>query len=276
MHPTIPQAPARSLHEVCELARRNQCGHCGALAGDECVFTTVPASAPVTGDTPVYPARGYHVGRLAAAETAGLITAADFSMALDALKGRPFGSYTVIFDVEDTAMEGNPIGPFETEDQARKSLVHLLAEATLPGKASIAGRNHRLLCQALAAAGVELGAWDHQIVTWLAGWEPSTVAVIAGWVARARLGEPGEARTVLAGQNLVTLTAQQAATAVHALEDADGYRRLRADQWCGNCETAPTGACDDHLNDLDLAGAYRDLAAELASILPEPQQEDPS
>ena len=37
----------------------------------------------------------------------------------------------------------------------------------------------------LAAAGVELGAHDTRIVTWLAGWEWSTLAVIASWVARA-------------------------------------------------------------------------------------------
>ena len=42
-----------------------------------------------------------------------------------------------------------------------------------------------MLLDALAAAGVYLGAYDHRIVEWLAGWEPQTVAVIAGWVQRA-------------------------------------------------------------------------------------------
>jgi hypothetical protein len=38
---------------------------------------------------------------------------------------------------------------------------------------------------------VELGAYDHAIVQWLAGWEPSTVAVMAGLISRAH--EAGKA-----------------------------------------------------------------------------------
>jgi hypothetical protein len=49
--------------------------------------------------------------------------------------------------------------------------------------------SHQLLCEALAVAGIELGAYDHRIVAWLAGWEPATVAVIAGWITRAG-GQP--------------------------------------------------------------------------------------
>jgi hypothetical protein len=67
-----------------------------------------------------------------------------------------------------------------------------------------------------------------------------------------------------------TLTKADAESIMRALEDAEGYRRLRADQWCLNCETAPQCACQDHLADLDLADAYRDLAATLAGVLPEP------
>jgi hypothetical protein len=44
---------ARPLHEICEAARQGDCGpFCGALPGDECVFTTAPASVPVTLGTP--------------------------------------------------------------------------------------------------------------------------------------------------------------------------------------------------------------------------------
>lgn len=42
------------------------------------------------------------------------------------------------------------------------------------------------LMDACADAGVALGAHDSRIIHWLAGWEPSTVAVIAGLVSRAR------------------------------------------------------------------------------------------
>ena len=52
MKVTAPEAPAaRSLHEVCENARRANCGECWALPGDECVFTTAPVSVPVTPGT---------------------------------------------------------------------------------------------------------------------------------------------------------------------------------------------------------------------------------
>lgn len=37
----------------------------------------------------------------------------------------------------------------------------------------------------LQAAGVELGAYDMRIVDWLAGWEWSTVSVIASLIRRA-------------------------------------------------------------------------------------------
>lgn len=37
-----------------------------------------------------------------------------------------------------------------------------------------------------ALAGVELGAYDCRVLDWLTTWEPSTLAVIAGWVKRAR------------------------------------------------------------------------------------------
>jgi hypothetical protein len=82
-------------------------------------------------------------------------------------------------------MTGGPLGPFGTEAEARGSLVHLLAGATLSEQVSIPDRNHRVLGQALAAAGVELGAYDERILGWLAGFEPATVAVVAGLIGRA-------------------------------------------------------------------------------------------
>ena len=49
----------------------------------------------------------------------------------------------------------------------------------------MAPHNLRLLLDALAAAGVYVGRYDIQIAEWLAGWEPQTVAVVAGWITRA-------------------------------------------------------------------------------------------
>ena len=68
----------------------------------------------------------------------------------------------------------------------------------------------------------------------------------------------------------VEFSKSDVATILQALTDAEGWRRRRIDQWCRRCENAPGGRCDEHAADLILAGAYADLAAELAGILPEP------
>ena len=94
---TASRPAARSLHDICEAARRGHCGpFCGALPGDECVFTSAPVSVPVTQDTPVRPVRGYHMARFARAESRGLISAAEFA-AVTGTAGS-FTSARVIFD----------------------------------------------------------------------------------------------------------------------------------------------------------------------------------
>lgn len=69
----------------------------------------------------------------------------------------------------------------------------------------------------------------------------------------------------------VELTKSDVITIMQALSDAEDWRRLRVDQWCRRCEKAPQGRCDEHVADLDLAGAYGNLAVELADVLPEPR-----
>jgi hypothetical protein len=39
-------------------------------------------------------------------------------------------------------------------------------------------------------AGIELGAWDQQIVQWLARWDTCTVLTVASLIARARAAGP--------------------------------------------------------------------------------------
>jgi hypothetical protein len=76
----------------------------------------------------------------------------------------------------------------DTERQARSlPEVRAVYEAARASsrRGVLAEGNHRLLCEALSAAGVELGQFDHAIALWLANYEPATVAVIAGWVSRA-------------------------------------------------------------------------------------------
>ncbi len=83
---------------------------------------------------------------------------------------------------------GQAPGPFDTEQQARQlPAVRAVYDAfdRDPGVGKMAPHNLRLLLDALAGAGVYVGAYDIQIAQWLAGWEPATVAVIAGWVQRA-------------------------------------------------------------------------------------------
>lgn len=81
-------------------------------------------------------------------------------------------------------------GPFETEAQARAAARHITSQP--PDTGAWQAGSHRMLCEALDAAGAELGAYDHAIVTWLAGWEPRTVAVIAGLITRThRAGKAG-------------------------------------------------------------------------------------
>ena len=72
---------ARSLAEVCADVQRATCGICWAFPGDPCVFTTTPASVPVTPGTTVHPVRGYHAGRFVRAERHGLISAAEVESA---------------------------------------------------------------------------------------------------------------------------------------------------------------------------------------------------
>ena len=74
----------------------------------------------------------------------------------------------------------------------------------------------------------------------------------------------------MTGERSVSLTAAQAAAVRRALADAEVYRRQRAAAWCAGCESSPVGECTDHVDDLDAADAYRDLASGLARVRAEP------
>jgi hypothetical protein len=74
-------------------------------------------------------------------------------------------------------------GPYETERQAANAVRHIYGSPA--GTGAWGDGNHRLIEDACTAAGVQLGAFDHRILVWMAGWEPSTCAVIAGLITRA-------------------------------------------------------------------------------------------
>ena len=71
----------------------------------------------------------------------------------------------------------------------------------------------------------------------------------------------GLAPAVLAGN--YDLTPAQVATVLAAVADAVAYRTAGADARCEDCMAHPAGCCDRHADDLDQAGAYRQLAREL-------------
>jgi len=89
--------------------------------------------------------------------------------------------------------------PYETERQAADAAQHIYDSP--PGTGAWGDGNLRLLEGACRAAGVQLGAYDTRILLWLAGWEPTTCAVIAGLISRAHAAEHTqltEIRAVLA------------------------------------------------------------------------------
>ena len=54
-------------------------------------------------------------------------------------------------------------------------------------------------------------------------------------------------------------------TLASALRDAIAYREALGGAECAHCEASPDGLCDDHGEDLALAGGYRVIARELGS-----------
>jgi hypothetical protein len=91
-------------------------------------------------------------------------------------------------------------GPYETEADTR-AVTRAVYDAfgADPGPGKMTAPVLRMLLDAVGAAGVQVGAYDVRILEWLAGWEPSTCAVIAGLITRAYAGQadpggPGQAQ----------------------------------------------------------------------------------
>jgi hypothetical protein len=82
-------------------------------------------------------------------------------------------------------------GPYETDRRVRE-----LPAVRVIYDAMYAGRRHgpmvelvyRLLDEACEAASVKVGVYDYRILTWLAGFEPETCAVIAGLITPRKPG----------------------------------------------------------------------------------------
>jgi hypothetical protein len=82
--------------------------------------------------------------------------------------------------------------PFETEREAHAAALKA-GGPPRPGWSILSGdQNRQMLTAACEAAGVDLGAHDARILAWLAGFEDSTCAVIAGLITRAHAGRSSE------------------------------------------------------------------------------------
>jgi hypothetical protein len=125
MHHIMPdQAPSaetpRGLHEICEDARRGQCGYCCAMPGEPCAFSG-------TGPD------GYHVARFAWAEASGLISAADVAEVLEAAGS--FTSATVIYDDK----RGPAVLPYDQIPAERRTIVDFTGRLGYEGHNGVLG-----------------------------------------------------------------------------------------------------------------------------------------
>lgn len=151
-------------------------------------------------------------------------------------------------------------GPFETERQAAGPVRHILDSP--PGTGAWGDGNHRLLEDACTTAGVQLGAYDHRILLWLAGYEPAACAVIAGMIRRAHAAELAEARAALLGR-AASLDETQLGIVLAALDDAGDYLWATAQASCEDCNRLDPARCADHTADEERAGQYAAVARQL-------------
>lgn len=77
------------------------------------------------------------------------------------------------------------VGPFSTERQAHAAALELGGRGRGPQFILSTAENREMLTEACKAAGVEPGTFDARILAWLAGYEDSACAVVAGLVGRA-------------------------------------------------------------------------------------------
>lgn len=69
-------------------------------------------------------------------------------------------------------------GPYETEQQAADDIRDAYST-------DLSAYNLGYLSTVLTEHVGELGEHDQRILEWLAGWEPTTVVVVADWIKRA-------------------------------------------------------------------------------------------
>lgn len=87
-----------------------------------------------------------------------------------------------------------PTGPIESEPRIDRAPLQP-GPYTDEMRAQDLRESRAIILDELAAAGVELGAYDRRIIAWLANWEDSTLIAIASWIKRAHAtGKPKKRR----------------------------------------------------------------------------------
>lgn len=96
----------------------------------------------------------------------------------------------------------SPMGPYQTEADALAEPLSREVQgvrdqvSSVHDSVRIGGDMVRLhLAAACSDAGVELGAFDRQILGWLSGWETSTAQVVIGLISRAYAAGQAAAHT---------------------------------------------------------------------------------
>jgi hypothetical protein len=149
-------------------------------------------------------------------------------------------------------------GPFETEREAHTASRWEQLARPVQGAEPMREANLIQLLDACADAGVAVGAYDSRILHWLANYEPSTVAAVAGLITRA---------------SNTGLTPDQVTLVVSALRDAMDYR-VGKSIGCPDCDAAevashrsghPVAACERHQPDHEQADRYDELGQLLAA-----------
>lgn len=269
------QADSPAFRSAVEAARRVDCGQCAALAGDECVYTTAPASVPVTAGTPVRPVRGYHAGRLvlAASPVPGLPPAAivwdngdepRLPDGADDIAGEIDAAAAVLLSGKITALReyvGRAAGDERHDRQeALERVAGELARVSVILAAAVEGDDEEDDAEPYC---LTCGEWVHMFHG-VEGWRhfrgegtaASPVALydagheaVVGWTAPAgRSLSPAD----------IGLIRQ-------ALADASAWRAWRAEgAGCEACARLDSGRCPDHGRHDEISAGYDGLLRRIA------------
>lgn len=124
----------------------------------------------------------------------------------------------------------------------------------------------------MTAALTALAAWiEEQLGDELASRQEIAETALAG-IRQALADCPA---TGVLADGSATLAPADLVEVLGALEHAEQLMRERADAWCEECATAPSEACQAHLDQLDQADAYRALTARLGGA-PAPATSKPA